>query len=40
MPSPGRPRAQIDPGQVRHLAGIACTIEEIADVLGCGKRTL
>ena len=40
MPSPGRPRVQIDPEQVRHLAGIACTIEEIADVLGCSKRTL
>lgn len=36
----GRPIKDIDPGQVEKLAGIGCTVEEIAHVLDCGERTL
>lgn len=36
----GRPRKQIDPEQVRALAGIGCTHEEIAAVLKCSPDTL
>ena len=36
----GRPRVKVDPEQVRNLAQIGCTVEEIADVLGCGKSTI
>jgi hypothetical protein len=32
---PGRPKAKIDPEQVRKMAAMGCTQEEIADVLGC-----
>lgn len=35
-----RPLKQIDPEQVKLLAGIGCPVEEIALVLGCDKRTL
>ena len=38
--STGRPRAQIDLEQVEKLAGIGCTIEEIAAVLKVSKRTM
>ena len=36
----GRPRAKIDPEQVRKLAAIDCTIAEIAAVVGCSRDTL
>ena len=36
----GRPLKPIDPEQVHRLAAIHCTVEEIASVLDCGKRTL
>lgn len=36
----GRPRLNIDPEQVKLLAGIGCPVDEIALVLGCDKRTL
>src|SRR5690606_8397761 len=35
-----RPRKKIDPEQVRALAGIGCTHEEIAAVLKCSPDTL
>lgn len=35
-----RPRKEINPDQVESLAAINCTVEEIASVLGCDKRTL
>lgn len=35
-----RPRKKIDPEQVRALAGIGCTHEEIAAVLKCSADTL
>ena len=36
----GRPKTQIDYNQVRKLAEIMCTQEEIASVIGCDVRTL
>jgi hypothetical protein len=36
----GRPRATVDLALVEKLAGIACTLEEIADVTGVSKSTL
>jgi AcrR family transcriptional regulator len=36
----GRPRATIDAGLVENSAALGCTIEEIAAILGVGKRTL
>jgi hypothetical protein len=35
-----RPRLEIDPEQVKLLAGIGCPVDEMALVLGCSKRTL
>lgn len=35
-----RKKASIDPNQVEQLATIFCTLDEIAAVLGCSKRTL
>jgi predicted transcriptional regulator len=35
-----RPKLKIDEKQVEGLAGINCTVEEIASVLGCSKDTL
>jgi AraC-like DNA-binding protein len=35
-----RPKKNIDAEQVEALAGINCTTEEIASVLGCSKDTL
>lgn len=35
-----RPIKDIDPDQVGKLAGIGCTLEEIAIVLDCNERTL
>ncbi len=35
-----RPKKKIDADQVEALAGINCTTEEIASVLGCSKDTL
>lgn len=37
---PGRPRAAVDLALVEKLAGIACTLEEIAAVTGVSKSTL
>src|ERR1700722_2286745 len=39
MPA-GRPRKQIDEKQIESLAGIGCTVAEIAAVLGVSKDTL
>ncbi len=36
----GRPEAEIDLAQLEKLAGIACTVQEAASVLGVSKRTL
>lgn len=36
----GRPRKEIDPRQVEKLAALGCTMDEIASVVGCTKRTL
>lgn len=35
-----RPRKKIDPEQVKALAGIGCTNEEMADALKCSPDTL
>lgn len=35
-----RPRLEIDEQQVRLLAGVGCTVDEIAASLDCSKRTL
>jgi hypothetical protein len=35
-----RPRKPIDAEQVRKLAELGCTHEEIADVVGCSRHTL
>lgn len=35
-----RPQKQINAAQVRKLAAIMCTTEEMADILGCSKDTL
>ena len=37
---PGRPRAEINWEQVEQLAGIGCTLEEIAAVIGIADSTL
>lgn len=37
---PGRPRKKIDENQVRILASMQCTQEEIASVMGCSVDTL
>lgn len=36
----GRPRLRIDPELVEQMAGIQCTMEEMASVLGCSVDTL
>lgn len=36
----GRPKKDIDAKEVEKLAGLGCTYEEIASVLGCHKSTL
>lgn len=36
----GRPLIEIDPRQVEQLAGMHCTNEEIASVIGCSKDTI
>jgi len=36
----GRPKKDIDTDQVFKLAQIACTDEEIGDILGCHRETL
>lgn len=35
-----RPKAKIDPETVEKLAAIHCTVDEMASVLGCDRRTL
>jgi hypothetical protein len=35
-----RPRKEIDAEQVRKLAGMGLTVDELAAFLGCSKRTL
>ena len=37
---PGRPKKAIDREQVKQLAMIGCTLEEMASVLGCHRATL
>jgi hypothetical protein len=36
----GRPRINLEPEQVRKLAAIHCTVDEIADVMGVGRDTI
>lgn len=36
----GRPKKEIDAAKVKKLAGMGLTVEEIAAVLECNKRTL
>tara|TARA_R100000734_G_scaffold19153_1_gene18691 strand:+ start:16997 stop:17395 length:399 start_codon:yes stop_codon:yes gene_type:complete len=36
----GRPKTNIDGEQVRKLAGLHCSVNEIGDILGCGRDTL
>lgn len=36
----GRPRKEIDGEQVRKLAALHCSVEEIGDILGCGRDTI
>ena len=35
-----RPKTNIDGEQVRKLAGLHCSVNEIADILGCGRDTI
>lgn len=35
-----RPKLKIDPEQVRKLAAIQCSLEEMASILGCSHDTL
>lgn len=35
-----RPKKKIDPEQIKQLAMIGCTLEEMAQVLGCHRATL
>ncbi len=35
-----RPKLEIDPEQVENMAAIGCTVDEMATILGCNKRTL
>jgi hypothetical protein len=35
-----RPPRRIDPEQVRKIAQLGCTQEEIGDILGCSPKTL
>jgi predicted transcriptional regulator len=37
---PGRPKADIDPDVVKALAGVGCTVEEIADHFEVNKKTI
>ena len=36
----GRPKANIDREQVKKLASLHCTVDEIADIVGCGRATI
>ena len=36
----GRPRIELEPEQVRKLAGLHCSVDEISDILGCGRDTI
>jgi len=36
----GRPRLNIDPEQVKRLARLHCTMQEMADFFGCHRETL
>jgi IS30 family transposase len=36
----GRPKLEIDSDQVRKLAALHCTVDEIADILNCGRDTI
>jgi len=40
MAKAGRPRAEVPTALVEKLAGIGCTVAEIAAVAGCSKDTL
>ena len=35
-----RPRLEIDGDQVRKLAALHCSVDEIADILGCGRDSI
>ena len=35
-----RPRKEIDREQVRKLAALHCTVDEMADIIGCGRDTI
>lgn len=36
----GRPKKELDKEQVRKLAAFHCTVDEIADIIGCSRRTI
>jgi len=36
----GRPRIDLEPEQVRKLAAIHCTVDEMADIMGCSRDTI
>tara|TARA_Y100001973_G_C5200912_1_gene337569 strand:- start:3266 stop:3667 length:402 start_codon:yes stop_codon:yes gene_type:complete len=36
----GRPKIDLDSEQVRKLAALHCSVDEIADILGCGRDTI
>lgn len=36
----GRPKVGLDGEQVQKLAGLHCTVDEIADFFGCGRDTI
>lgn len=39
-PAGGRPRKQLDPQLLERLAACGCTLNEMAAVMGCSRRTL
>ena len=36
----GRPKVEIDKALVKKLASLHCTVDEIADIVGCGRATI
>ena len=36
----GRPKVNIDKALVKKLAALHCTVDEIADIVGCGRATI
>ena len=40
MAGTGRPKIELSGEQVRKLAALHCSVDEIADILGCGRDTI